>query len=96
MSILDEEKGSPVLIEETMDTFKHLAGPLLALGDLAGVNRLAEKAYIQVMKGIEKGSLEEMRVRQEMGQVLQEVLMQGARKRRRYFETYRDNWRRLK
>lgn len=96
MAFLNWGVCAPVSIAETVETFKELALPLVAKGNMDGVNRVYKEAYAEVMKGRKSGSLENMLATRAMEQALQEVLVRDAKERQHYFTSYRDDWWRKK
>ncbi len=92
MFFFNRSERQPLSIEETVSTYKELAGRLFEKGDIDEVHRLYSETYAELMKGRKGHALEEMKVRQAMEQALQDVMTGGDRERRRYFQTYRDGW----
>ena len=92
MSFLNRGSDPTGSVEETVEKFTQLAEPLIAKGDMEGVNRLYTSAYAEAMKGHRRHSLDELQVTQRMEQALQDVLSHVARNRPHYFKEYRSSW----
>ncbi len=92
MAFWSREDEPTASVKEAVEIFKGLAKPLVAKGDIDGVNRLYKSAYAEAMKGHRRHSLNGMQVTQRMEQALQDVLSHVARNRPHYFKEYRSSW----